>query len=74
MRQNLHICCRCGVEQRTSVDCDGAPPGWATVTYQRDPVALTTHACGVCCTEVVDFLKKAIRPEIDRAFDDGGVA
>jgi hypothetical protein len=74
VRQNLYICCRCGEELRTSVDCDDAPPDWAVVTYQRDSVALTTHACGVCCAEVVDFLKKAIRPGIDSAFDDGGVA
>ena len=86
MRQNLYTCCRCGQEQRTNVECDDAPLGWSQVSYQRDYVetvegerqiartTLTTHACAGCCPEVLAFLEKAIRPGIDRAFDDGGAA
>jgi hypothetical protein len=87
VRQNLYTCCRCGVEKRTTVECDDAPPGWAQVTYQRDHIVekagderqlerhtLSTHACESCCAEVVTFLEKGILPDIDHAFDDGGVA
>jgi hypothetical protein len=86
VRHNLYTCCRCGQEQRTNVECDDAPLGWAVVTYQLDTVetieterqlartTLTTHACGDCCNEVLVFLEKSTLPDIDRAFDDGGAA
>lgn len=86
MRQNLYTCCRCGCEQRTAVEIDDTPLGWAQLSYQRDHVemiegerqiartTLTTHACGGCCAEVLSFLEKATVPDVDKAFDDGGVA
>jgi hypothetical protein len=86
LRQNLYTCCRCGQEQRTSIEHDDAPIGWATLAFQRDTVDtdetpsmitrqyLTTHACTGCCAEVLAFLEKSTRPDVDRAFDDGGEA
>lgn len=87
MRQNLYTCCRCGCEQRAAVEIDDAPLGWAQLSYQRDHVemvegdrrqlsrtTLTTHACGACCAEVLAFLEKATASDVDKAFDDGGVA
>lgn len=88
MRQNVYTCCRCGLEQRTAVEHDDAPLGWATLAFQRDFVEttdgdrqltrqyLTTHACAGCCDEALAFLEKSARarPDVDRAFDDGGEA
>ena len=86
MRQNLYTCCRCGGEQRTPVESDAAPLGWATLAFQRDLAEtvegtpqvtrqyLTTHACAGCCDEALAFLEKAPLPDVDHAFDDGGVA
>jgi hypothetical protein len=83
LRQNLYTCCRCGREERTTIECDDAPPGWALVSYQRitpseekqqAQIALTTHACEDCAIEVLTFLKKATGEDIDQAFDDGGAA
>ena len=84
MRQNIY--CRCGQEQRTPMEQDEPPIGWATLAYQRDFVEmaegprqisrqyLTTHACIGCCDEALAFLEKSARPDVDRAFDDGGDA
>lgn len=83
MRQNLYTCCRCGREERTSIECDDAPLGWALVKYEQVAVVeertllttLTTHACESCSAEVLAFLeKKTPRKDIDRAFDDGEIA
>ena len=35
MRQNLYTCCRCGREQRTQIEVDSAPIGWALITFER---------------------------------------
>jgi hypothetical protein len=88
VRQNLYTCCRCGEEQRTPVEQDDVPIGWATLAFQRDLVEthraggdrllkrqyLTTHTCPDCCDEALAFLEKATRPDVDREFDDGGDA
>jgi thioesterase domain-containing protein len=88
LRQNLYTCCRCGREQRTAIESDDAPLGWAAVTYRRDHVdtiegehqmmctSLATHACGSCYAEVLAFLEKVTpsTKEVDSAFDDGGAA
>jgi hypothetical protein len=85
MRQNLYTCCRCGNEQRTQIEVDDAPISWALITFQRNFVhtvegkqqvkseQLTTHACGKCCEEVLTFLEK-VSPDLDKAFDHGGVS
>jgi hypothetical protein len=85
VRQNLYTCCRCGAEQRTPIEDDDAPVGWATVSYQcieavgesveeTQVKLLTTHACESCAVEVLAFLEKAASEDIDRAFDHGGDA
>jgi len=73
MKQHLYTCCRCGIEQRTSIDIEGPPIGWALVTYRRDNLrwldgdqgeqmvertTLTTHACSGCSVSVLAFLEK----------------
>jgi hypothetical protein len=87
VKQHVYTCCRCDTEQRTSIDVEGPPIGWALVTYRRDNVLdgnqgeqmiertmLTTHACSICSASVLAFLEKTAssRSEIDSAFDDGG--
>jgi len=83
VRHNLYTCCRCGIEERTTIKIEDAPPGWAVVSYlhiaiseedQQKEETLITHACGNCTGEVLAFLKKASGEDIDRAFDDGGIA
>lgn len=82
MRQNLYTCCRCGREERTRIEYDDPPIGWALVSYQRvatlgdqtQSTVLTTHACENCSAEVLAFLEDPPKKNIDRAFDDGGVA
>jgi hypothetical protein len=80
MRQYIYTCCRCGKEERTPIDSDDPPLGWARVTYERVQLiddkkhaqtTLTTHACEGCADATLLFLEKPSRT-IDDAFDHGG--
>lgn len=77
MRQNLYTCCRCGLEQRTQIECDDAPIGWALIGFQRDYMEtvggeqqskrtiLSTHACGDCSAEVLRFLESELARSVE---------
>lgn len=88
MKQNLYTCCRCGAVQRTAADQKDAPLGWAEIDFRRNFVdtidgerhflltTLTTHACGQCHGEVIEFLEKVVPDReppapVDDLFDKG---
>lgn len=72
--------------QRTAADQQEAPLGWAEIDFRRSFVdtiegerkfmltTLTTHACGQCHGEVLEFLEKVV-PDggapVDDRFDRG---
>lgn len=88
MKQNLYTCCRCGRQQRTASDQQEEPFGWAKLDFRRNFVdtidgerkymltTLTTHACGECHVEVLEFLEKVVPDReasalVDDRFDKG---
>ena len=81
MRQYVYTCCHCGKEERTPIESDDPPLGWARVTYERAHTqdnkqtaytTLTTHVCEGCAVKTLAFLEKEPTKTIDDAFDHGG--